>query len=412
MIKTVRIRNFKAIRDSKTIRFSDLAVFIGNNGSGKSSVFEALQLLQQAVTTDLTEAFGKWGGLDKIRHYGAVYEREVKSKDTPYKRRFAPISLDVSCVIDKRTYKYAVAFNTSYDGDFYVIESESLHVGNHSIFTAQLSRDDERTIEASVSLSDQPELIVRGPINKVRISASVVRYPAGRLLLRGLTSGLPRECRLLREYIMNWQFLALNAATMGFPSTVLRTDSDRLLLDPEGRNVAEYVRRLANDPVRFDSLIDKMRFVLPYASDIQTYTTDDFDRKIQLRLYEESLSRPIPGWLFSSGTLRILAMLAVLNSPQLPSVLFIDEIENGLDPRTIGLLTEEIRQAIVQHEMQVVVTTHSPYFLDLVDLKHLIVTERQGDQVVFMRPDTNESLAIWRDRFSPGKLYTMGRLTS
>jgi AAA15 family ATPase/GTPase len=35
------LKNFKAVQDSKTIRFTPLTVFIGNNGSGKSSIVEA-----------------------------------------------------------------------------------------------------------------------------------------------------------------------------------------------------------------------------------------------------------------------------------------------------------------------------------------------------------------------------------
>lgn len=38
----VRVKNFKAVQDSKAIRFTPLTVFIGNNGSGKSNIIEAL----------------------------------------------------------------------------------------------------------------------------------------------------------------------------------------------------------------------------------------------------------------------------------------------------------------------------------------------------------------------------------
>jgi AAA15 family ATPase/GTPase len=37
---TFRLQNFKAIQDSKTIKFTPLTSFIGNNGSGKSSIEE------------------------------------------------------------------------------------------------------------------------------------------------------------------------------------------------------------------------------------------------------------------------------------------------------------------------------------------------------------------------------------
>src|SRR6476661_3170813 len=53
MLKSIRIKNFKAIRDSKVIRLTPLTVFIGNNGSGKSSVIEALETYKNIVQSAL-----------------------------------------------------------------------------------------------------------------------------------------------------------------------------------------------------------------------------------------------------------------------------------------------------------------------------------------------------------------------
>lgn len=61
-LQTVRVRNFKAIVDSRTLRFGPLTVFIGNNGSGKSSVIEALETYQAIVTDGLDVAMQRWRG--------------------------------------------------------------------------------------------------------------------------------------------------------------------------------------------------------------------------------------------------------------------------------------------------------------------------------------------------------------
>jgi predicted ATPase len=118
----------------------------------------------------------------------------------------------------------------------------------------------------------------------------------------------------------------------------------------------------------------------------------------------------VPGWLLSTGTLRVLALLACLRHPNPPPLLVIEELENGLDPRTIHLFVEEIRSALALGEIQVIITTHSPFLLDLVDLSHLVVVERVDGRPVFTRPN-QEALAEWSKSFSPGRLYTMGRLT-
>jgi len=70
-LQTVRVRNFKAIVDSRTLRFGPLTVFIGNNGSGKSSVIEALETYQAIVTDGLDVAMQRWRGIEHARHKGA-----------------------------------------------------------------------------------------------------------------------------------------------------------------------------------------------------------------------------------------------------------------------------------------------------------------------------------------------------
>jgi predicted ATPase len=52
MLKSLRIKNFKAVRDSKAIRLTPLTVFIGNNGSGKSSIIEALETYKTIVESN------------------------------------------------------------------------------------------------------------------------------------------------------------------------------------------------------------------------------------------------------------------------------------------------------------------------------------------------------------------------
>jgi len=93
-------------------------------------------------------------------------------------------------------------------------------------------------------------------------------------------------------------------------------------------------------------------------------------------------------------------------------LLVIEEIENGLDPRTLQLVVEEIRGAISAGTTQVIATTHSPYLLDLLDLSHLVLTERVNEEPRFSRPADREELQRWVRDFSPGQLYTMGRLSA
>jgi predicted ATPase len=90
----------------------------------------------------------------------------------------------------------------------------------------------------------------------------------------------------------------------------------------------------------------------------------------------------------------------------------VEEIENGLDPRTIHLLVDEIHYFVESGRGQVLFTTHSPYLLDLLPLSQIIVCDRdESGSPCFTRPGSQKELENWAGQFTPGKLYTMGTLT-
>jgi len=55
--------------------------------------------------------------------------------------------------------------------------------------------------------------------------------------------------------------------------------------------------------------------VLPFAEDLQPAITSELDRKVYLSMSEENIADKLPGWLLSTGTIRILALWAVLHHP-------------------------------------------------------------------------------------------------
>src|SRR5208282_6646496 len=180
-------------------------------------------------------------------------------------------------------------------------------------------------------------------------------------------------------------------------------------LERDGSNIGQYLLSLRDASVdAFEGYLEALRFVVPFARDLQPTISDAIERRAYLEVTEEDFK--VPGWLLSTGTLRIAALLACLRHPAPPPLLIVEEIENGLDPRTMHLMVEEIRAAITAGTTQVILTTHSPYLLDLLDLSHIVVVEREEGEPVFRRPDI-EQLAEWSKSFSPGRLYTMGRLT-
>lgn len=367
-LQSVRIRNFKAIVDSKVVRLGPLTAFIGNNGAGKSSLIEALETYQSIVRDGLDIAMQRWLGIEHARHKG----QEVKERAG---KMVNPIGFELSIGTGPRKAQRIE------------LEVNSDPVANRMF------------------ISDETISPVDGFIERNFRDIAQVSGPGRSILFNPLA-----DFEDLSNFIFNWQFLTLSPERMGMPVPQQRTGG-RVRLARDGSNIADFLLDLRRqDQNAFDGIVETMAYVLPYAKDIQPSVTSEIERKAWLQMTEADFK--VPGWMLSTGTLRLLALLALLRHPKPPSLIVIEEIENGLDPRSIHLLVEEIRNAILDGTTQIILTTHSPYLLDLLTLEHLVLVERDAKgRPNFVRPADNENLHRWAAEFAPGKLYTMGSLS-
>lgn len=377
-LRSFHVRNFKAIQDSGVLNFGSLTVFIGNNGSGKSSLIEALEAFRDIVLVGIDAAMDRWHGFEYV--WNRAVKHELKEN-----------------LADGRTYytnplTFRLGARVA-DARVAAVQEVTAGPGVNELFILREIED--------VTRGGLRERRVRGAdgwSRRERSANPVIQFEQGASMLKGL----------LGDWLYDWQFLRLVPDAMGEPRRQQRA-AGRIRLWSDGSNVAEYlneIRRL--DPDAFNGILDALQFVLPFATDLQPALTSELDRAFYLKLKEQDYE--VPGWLLSTGTLRILALLACLRHPDPPPVLIVEEVENGLDPRTLGMLLEEIRAAITLGTTQVILTTHSPYLLDLLALEHIVVVERVDGHPVFHRPDSKE-VAEWAKSFAPGQLYTMGHLT-
>ena len=367
-LQSVRIRNFKAIVDSRTVRFGPLTAFIGHNGSGKSSLIEALETYQSIIADGLDFAMQRWLGIEHVRHLGA----EAKERSGKALNAIA-FDLSIGASVRKSTRLEMTVNNDAAANRMFIAHEKSTHASGWFI---------EKSLE--------------------RVEGT---YDPGRSILASASDGH----RNVVSHVRGWQFMTLQPERMGLPMPQQRTGGG-VRLAKDGSNVADYlldIQRL--DAGALDGIVRTMAYVLPYARDLQPALTSELERKAYLQLTEGSFK--IPGWMLSTGTLRVLALLAVLRHPKPPPLIVVEEIENGLDPRSIHLLVEEIRNAVLGGVTQVVLTTHSPYLLDLLKLDQLVLVARDGKgEPRFHRPSDDAKLAEWVKEFAPGRLYTMGSL--
>jgi predicted ATPase len=213
----------------------------------------------------------------------------------------------------------------------------------------------------------------------------------------------------LRRAGQYWQFLNFSPQALGQPYPRTRSPG-RTALREDGVNLGEYLLELSQkSPDILAGIVETLAQVLGYGRDLQAVQTSELDRVVYLSLTEHDFK--IPGWLLSTGTLRVVALLAVLRHPEPPALLVVEELENGLDPRTIAVLMETIRQAVEEMRTQVIATTHSPHLLNLALIEHIVLVERdEKGEPKFHRPATKSDVKRWAKQFAPGDLYTMNQL--
>ncbi len=365
-LHSFRAKNFKAIVDSGTVTFDKLTVFVGYNGSGKSSLVEGLETYQQALLHGYQMAFQRWGGFAHARN-----KHPVPADQHWHRVEFAPsFGAQARTVI-----RHEVAYGTDATGEVIDVAAENIH-------PAGRAKPVERASLAAA---------YRGDVD------------------RSWFFDLPNPYRDTLRQVADWQFLSLHADAMGQPTPMHQLPT-RVRLQRDGLNIAEFLRDICKiDPAAYEGIVDAMRYVLPYATELQARVSADGLRQTTLELGEGDFK--VPGWMLSTGTLRVLALLALLRHPTPPPLVVVEELENGLDPRCVHLLVDEIRNAIAEGCTQVVVTTHSPYLLDLLDIDHVVFVDRGSDGgAQFRRPADNAEVQAWSKKYAPGRLFTMSVL--
>lgn len=386
-LASFQLRNFKAVQDSGVIPLGPLTVFIGNNGSGKSSVIEGLEFIKTMATQGVEPAVEGWHSFKHIWNQAVSHEHTTMRKNDPWAPN--PMSFMFTGHNGKTGYSATCEI------------SENLLQGRLGFKSETLS------LPRAFYRSREGDTLIERPAKGRDPKRVVGQLEPGESLLG----------RDLHVPFGEWAFLSLEPTLMGGPKKRSIQGLARPL-SKTGSNLAEYLLDFYQaDSDAFYSLLDALRLVLPYARNLEPTVLEDIVEKRVFMKFKEGSAKgdfDLPSWMLSTGTLRVLALLAALRHPsRAPKLLVVDEIENGLDPRTIGMLISEIRTAVESGSTQVIVTTHSPYLLDQLALSHLVLVERDEETgaPTFKRPAEDNALVEWSHKFAPGALYSMGALS-
>jgi predicted ATPase len=175
-------------------------------------------------------------------------------------------------------------------------------------------------------------------------------------------------------------------------------------LQEDGGHLAGVLDQLRDrEPERFETLNEELGRWLPEFDRILFDTPEAGQRVFLLRTRQGH--HAIPAWDLSQGVRFALVLLTLAWLPDPPSIVCLEEPDRGMHPR----LLRDVQDALyrlsypenfgeTRAPVQVLATTHSPYFLDLFKdhPEEVVIAHRVGQEARFERlsdrPDIDEIL--------------------
>lgn len=362
-LTSLRIRNYRALRDVEFRDLTPLTVLIGANGSGKSTVLDALAFLGECMQGGLENAVKKRQGIGRIQTAnsgfgGLAFQLVIQT--TGVENR-----LDYCLKLEEKNDRPLIS------SEWLTYKPNYGDLSPKGIFSLSEGRSQEEGFNAyEVPFVDvEPELPVVGafyhsPVNE-SIIGSIQRYQVGIKKARALIFELTKAAGKSRHIYFT------DEHAEGFPDAVEQSQ-----LSPTGDNLPNVLFYLKKKhPELLEELLAELRRRVPRLESITAEET--IDKRLVLRLKDEAFAEPIPARFASDGTLRLLAYLVLLNEPEPAGLLGVEEPEAEIHPSLHGRLAEDFIRASAR--TQIFVATHSPQFLDALEPEQVWVLDRTPD---------------------------------
>lgn len=142
-------------------------------------------------------------------------------------------------------------------------------------------------------------------------------------------------------------------------------------------NVVQYMERDQKD--KFKAILHRIAQKIPGVDRIDTKRTDD--GRLLLRFNDKGFQDPFFAQQMSDGTLKLFAYMLLLEDPEPPPFICIEEPENGLYHKLLETLAKEFRNHATGRRSapQIFITTHQPYFVDAVRPEEAWILEKGPD---------------------------------
>ncbi|OQX26508.1 MAG: ATPase [Desulfobacteraceae bacterium IS3] len=365
-LHSLTAKNYKNLLLEDGAELKNLNIFIGPNGCGKSNTIAVLEFLKNCIlsgsdesgVSPFEEAVSRLGGskiLDKTSFFPGKISFSFRFSQSPEIRK--GLHLDLKLFTESKNSKVTIAEE---------FLSDSLHSADRTPFF-YYKYHDRKIGEGVISVwndefeqSSHFEIVNNVPTDSLGLTV------ISELLENSKTppqqTPVYRVRRQLIDHIKGWRFY--NANNMNLET--IRNSEPKLglndiFLSSSGNNLAIVIENLIQQNIDFEDRLNyAMKSVLPMTRRLRPLRTGLMT--INLEWHFDEISEPFYLNEMSDGTVRMLCWATILLSPNLPTLLVIDEPEIGIHPAWMPVLAGWIKRA--SEQTQVVICTHSPDLLD------------------------------------------------
>ncbi len=377
-IVTIRVKNFKALKEIEIQNIPSLSINVGANGSGKSTFFDVFGFLKDCLTYNVTRAMQSRGGYFEMVSRGQVGEDiiiEIQYRmQITGKERLVTYSLELGlengdkgkpCV--KREilrYKRGASGSPFHFLDF--------RMGQGYAITNE--EDFDKTDE---DLNRENQILERIDVLAIKGLGQFQRFKAA---------------NAFRQLIEGWH-------VSDFHIDMARGSKDAAgyaeHLSITGDNLQVVANNIyENYPDRFKIILKKMKHRVPGIGDIVPEPTPD--GKLLLKFRDGSFKDPFIDRYVSDGTIKMFTYLILLHDPEPHPLLCIEEPENQLYPKLLWELVEEFRD-YARRGGQVFVSTHSPDLLNAAQLDEVFWLVKENGYTQIRRAMDDEQIRAYME---------------
>lgn len=388
-IDAIKIKNFRALKSVELKNLSNYCVFVGANGVGKTTIFNVFQFLKNAMETNITKALIKLGGVkgfQEVRSSGETgnIEIEIKFYSHEIKRRIT-YKLSISeenkkAVVEEEVLSYRRG-SRGKPWDFLKFSK-----GKGNAVTNELDLDkvtDEKKLHRDEQTLKSTDILA------VKGLSQFEKFPA---------------TLELANLIENWYISDFHIQAARREQTIA---DNAEMLDRTGNNLFVVVDYLyQNHPKAFEKILEKLKERIVNIEKIETSIMEN--GSVLLKFFHSSFSKPILAPYISDGTLRMLGYLILLYHPTVHPLLGVEEPENQLYPSLLSELAEEFR-SYANRGGQVFVSTHSPDFLNALDINEVFLLSKKDGFTTITPAENNETIKHYMKQGDKmGRLWKQG----